>query len=125
MKNAVNVSCARTHPSVSSAPRFDLCRIWSARNDNVNKDWRTYLVGELLVLLFVFAQHLVFDQRFLIQQFYGLTHLDGGVQVLLLLDSFKFVFFASELLIFLAALLKLAKEFCLGAVEDWSWLLLS
>lgn len=83
------------------------------------------LVGELLVLLFVFAQHLVFDQRFLIQQFYGLTHLDGGVQVLLLLDSFKFVFFASELVIFLAALLKLAKEFCLGAVEDWSWLLLS
>lgn len=89
------------------------------------------LVGELLVLLFIFGQHLVFDQRFLIQQFYGLAHLDGGVQVLLLLDSFKFVFLASELLMFLAALLKLAKEFRLGAVEDISeilrrsWLLLS
>lgn len=78
-----------------------------------------------MVLLFVFAQHLVFDQRFLIQQFNGLTHLDGGVQVLLLLDSFKFVFLASELLIFVAAPLKLAEKLCLGAVEDRSWLLLS
>ena len=71
---------------------------------------KVHLLLELLLPLFIFRKHLVLLEQFFLQDFYGFSHFNAVLEVLLLLVSFGLFLGSFELFVFNLTLLKLSDK---------------